>query len=200
MATRVSAPRGGNPVLHQTGEIGRWYPARHMRIPSLRSAARRSIAVLATAWVVIASATTDARSLPGGAALRMTVPELQQAQPDLKRVPHPARLAGGLVGSWSAGAIDVAGVPLTPTFYFADGQLERVEYLAREGGPAAFPALLAWARQAWGAELSAADPGGEYASWATEDMDAYLQQASTPSGAQVRLVVKRRVLKDASEL
>lgn len=186
------------------GPPARWYPARHMRHPRSRSAARWTAAALATAWLTagassFASAATEPRSLPGGTALGMTVPELQ-AQTALKRVPHPARLAGGLVGSWSAGPIDVAGVALTPTFYFADGHLERVEYLARDGGPVAFPALLAWARQSWGAELAAADPEGAYASWATDDMDVYLQQAGTAQGAQVRLVIRHRVLKDASEL
>lgn len=171
-----------------------------MRIPSFRAAARWSAVVLAMAWLTIPCAAADRPSLPGGAALQMTVPELQQAQPGLKHVAHPSRLAGGLVGSWSAGAIDVAGVALTPTFYFADGRLERVEYLARDGGRAAFSALLGWARNAWGTELAATDPEGAYASWTTEDMDTYLQLAGASPGGQVRLVVKQRVLKDAAEL
>jgi hypothetical protein len=171
-----------------------------MRISPSSSAARWLAAVLATAWLATAAAAPDPRSLPGGVTLRMTVPELQQAQPTVKRVPHPARLAGGLVGSWSGGAVDVAGLTLTPTFYFAEGQLERVEYLARDGGATGYSALLAWARGSWGAELGATDPGSAYASWSTEAMDIYLQLASTAPGAPVRLVVKHRLLKDASEL
>lgn len=158
------------------------------------------MALLATAWLAFASAAPQSRPLPGGVVLRMTLPELQQAQPALKRVPRPARLAGDLVGNWSSPAIDVAGVALTPTYFFANGQVQRVEYLAREGSPATYSALLAWARQSWGAELTAADAGGAYASWATGDMDAYLQLAGAPSDGQVRLVVRQRVLKDASEL
>ena len=154
-------------------------------------------------WLVLmagacsAIAPARAQALPGGAALGMSVPQLQQVEPALKRVPRPARLAGGLVGSWSADTVEVAGVALTPTFFFAEGELRRVEYLARDGGPAAFDALLGWARGAWGAELASTAPEGAYASWDRDDMQVYLQLAGT---TLVRLVVKRQVEKDASEL
>lgn len=157
-------------------------------------------ALLASASLALATASAQAQPVPGGVELGMTLPQVRQAQPALKRVPHPARLAGGLVGSWSAHALDVAGVELEPTFFFADGQLQRVEYLARDGGPAAFEALRAWARGTWGADQGANDPESAYAYWASGDIDAYLQLANTAHGAQVRLVVKQRVLKDASEL
>lgn len=160
----------------------------------------RPAAWLAAACIAIASFAAHAQSLPGGFTLGMTVPQLQQAEPALRRVPHPARLAGGLVGSWSGHAIDVAGVALTPTFFFAEGQLRRVEYLARDGGPAAFAALLAWARGMWGEELAANAPEGAYASWEREDTQVYLQRAGAARGEQVRLVTKQRVLKDAGEL
>jgi hypothetical protein len=58
--------------------------------------------------------------------------------------------------------------------------------------------LLAWARRGWGAELAANAPEGTYASWSGDDGDVYLQKPA--SGGPVRLVVKRRVLKDAGEL
>ncbi|WP_239024241.1 hypothetical protein [Ramlibacter humi] len=166
-----------------------------MRFRFLSRAARTLIALAA-----FACATSIAGPLPGGLSLGMTVPEMQQAQPGLKRVPHPARLAGGLVGSWSADEVRLAGVALLPTFYIADGQLARVEYLAREGGPASYSSLLAWARGTWGAELASNAPEGSYASWEGEEVDAYLQLANTAAGPQTRLVIKRRVLKDASEL
>lgn len=149
---------------------------------------------------LVAPLAARAETLPGGVALDMTVAQLQQAQPDLKRVPRPARLAGGLVGRWSGSTVEVAGVSLTPTFFLAEGELRRVEYLARESGPAVFAALLEWARGKWGAELAASAPEGAYASWTNPDLDAYLQLASAASGAQVRLVVKQRVVKDAGEL
>lgn len=156
--------------------------------------------LLATVGVAIMTVSAHAQAIPGGVELGMTLPQLRQAQPALKRVRHPVRLAGGLVGSWSAHAIEVAGVPLEPTFFFAEGQLQRVEYLARDGGPASFDALRAWARGTWGADQGANDPESAYAYWASGEVDAYLQLADTAHGAQVRLVVKQRVLKDASEL
>ncbi|HEY1231225.1 MAG TPA: hypothetical protein VGF26_28315 [Ramlibacter sp.] len=152
------------------------------------------------ALLPVAAAAAGPGSLPGGSGLGMTVPELQRVEPALKRVPHPARLAGGLVGSWSGTAIDLAGLTVSPTYFFAEGQLQRIEFLARDRGPVAYAALLAWARAAWGAELAAADPGSAYASWSMEGFDAYLQLASPAPAGQVRLVVKQRVVKDASEL
>lgn len=171
---------------------------RSCRFPLLRHGAATVFAALAFAHASIAGAAET--PLPGGGVLGMSVPQLQEAQPALKRVPHPARMAGGLVGMWSAAAVPVAGLALVPTYYFAEGQLRRVEYLAATGGPAAFDALLSWARAAWGAELAQAAPEGAYASWATDDVDAYLQLAGNTAGAQVRLVIKQRVLKDAGEL
>jgi hypothetical protein len=168
-----------------------------MRIPRLIFAARQAGLLF---LIGCAAAQAAPQPLPGGVALGMSLPQLQQALPQLKRVPHPARLAGGLVGAWSADALDASGVSLTPTFYFADGQLQRVEYLARPGGPEAFAALIAWARSAWGAELSANEPEGAYASWSSDEADAYLQLTNAAHGGQLRFVVKRRVLKDAGEL
>ena len=156
--------------------------------------------VFAVAALAIACCAARAQALPGAVSLGLTLPELQQSHPSLWRGPQPARLAGGLVVMWSEADIDVAGVAVTPTFFFADGQLQRVEYLARDGAPASYAALLAWGRSQWGAELAANAHEGAYASWSTGDMDAYLQLANTARGEQVRLVVKRRVEKDAGEL
>jgi hypothetical protein len=131
----------------------------------------------------------------------MSLQQLQQAVPALKPVAHPAHLAGGLVGRWSGPAIELAGAALTPTFFFAEAQLRRVEYLAAaEDGAAAFDPLLAWGRAAWGPELASRNPEGAYATWANGEVDAYLQQAIAPQGPRVRLVIKRRLVKDGSDL
>lgn len=143
------------------------------------------------------SLSVHAQALPGGAQLGMNVPQLQQAVPGLKPVPHPVRMTGGLVGSWSAPAVDVAGAQLTPTFFFAAGELQRIEYLAADG-TGVFDTLLGWGRTTWGQELASQSPEGSYATWSAPDLDAYLQQTTSPQ--RVRLVVKRRVAKDASEL
>jgi hypothetical protein len=150
---------------------------------------------VAAACALFACASAQAQALPGGAQLGMAVPQLQQAVPGLKPVPHPAHLAGGLVGSWSGPTIDVAGAALVPTFFLAEGQLARVEYLAT---PEAYAPLLAWGRAQWGAELASDSPEGTYATWSNGEFDAYLQE--THGRPQVRLVIKRRVLKDASAL
>jgi len=137
----------------------------------------------------------QAQALPAGVHLGMTAQQLRQVVPGLHPVPRPARLAGGLVGRWAGPAIQVAGVALTPTFFFAKGRLARVEYVASAPPPGAYDKLLAWGRRKWGPELAQRSPEGTYASWARDEVDAYLQQAS-----QVRLVIKQRMVKDASEL
>jgi hypothetical protein len=153
------------------------------------------VAALATGALTL-SANAQAQAVPGGARLGMTVPQLRHAVPSLQRVPRPTRLSGGLAGSWSAPPLHVAGVALKPTVYFAAGELRRVEYLATDPAPSAFGALRKWGRARWGAELGAWDPDASFASWASDDVDAYLQR----SGPKLRLVLKRRELKDASEL
>ena len=166
---------------------------------AFRSACASRVAAFACAALLAGAA--QAQALPGGGVLGMSQGQLQQAVPALRHVAHPARLAGGIVGRWAGPAVRLAGVELEPTYFFADDQLQRVEYLALPAdGRQAFEALLAWGRTAWGAELSSQGPEGSYANWSADDTDIYLQQSASPRGAQVRLVVKRRVLKDASEL
>lgn len=130
----------------------------------------------------------------------MNVQQLRKAVPALKALRRPVRLAGGLVARWSGPAAAIAGVTLVPTYFFAGGELRRVEYLATNAGASAFAALLHWGRASWGVELATQDPGAASASWSTDDMDIYLQHASGAQVPRLRLVVKRRALKDASEL
>lgn len=139
-----------------------------------------------------------AEVLPGGVQLGMSALDLQQAVPGLQRVRRPQHLAGGLVGRWSGPSVQVAGIALTPTFFFQHEELLRVEYDARrDAGSQAFDALLAWGRTAWGQELASQSPEGVYATWSDTELDAYLQRTNADA---VRLVIKRRVLKDDSEL
>lgn len=166
-----------------------------------RSAALTALAAFVTMAGMGCPLGALAQDLPAGVSLGMTVPQLQQAVAGLTPVPRPARLAGGLVGSWAGPALQLAGVDLTPTFFMAQGQLRRVDYLAADRHSAtAFDALLAWARTAWGQELASQAPEGAYASWTQGELDAYLQQTSATGRPQVRLVIKRRALKEAGEL
>ncbi len=160
---------------------------------ALRSACAAALLALATA--------ASAQPLPSGIALGMHVSELRQAVPELRRVPRPARLAGGLVGSWSGPDIDIAGTTMVPTFYFAGDVLQRVEYA--NAGPTpdpAFDSLLAWGRTQWGQELASSSPEASYATWTREDMSVYLQKTLPPQRPSVRLVFKRIVAVDASTL
>jgi hypothetical protein len=120
-------------------------------------------------------------------------------------VPRPQRLAGGLAGSWRAASTTIAGLSFEPIFYFADGALRRMEWVADADaqpdlGAAAFASLVAWGRNAFGPELASNDPGSAYAAWVQADTDVYAQRTSDPRHASIRLVYKVRQVKDASEL
>lgn len=143
----------------------------------------------------------DSQALPGAVRLGMSLPQLRLAVPQLSPLPHAIHLAGRLVGKWSAPAVTVADVALTPIFFFADGELHRVEFSAgHDGGTdVKFAALRTWGRSCWGPELATRGPEGVYASWSTQDLDIYLRQSSAPTSV-LRLVVKDRIVKDGSEL
>jgi len=155
---------------------------------------------------LLAAGALHAQTLPPGVRLGMSAEELQAALPAAERVQRPQRLGGGLVGSWRAAPVEMAGLLFEPTFFFAASELRRVEYVASaqstpDAGAAAFAALVQWGRGAFGNELSSRDPGSAYAAWVSNDTDIYVQQQSgDPRRASVRLVYKARQLRDGSEL
>jgi hypothetical protein len=160
---------------------------------------------LAGALFALGAAAAHAQALPPGVQLGMSEDQLRAALPGLEHVQRPLRLAGGLAGSWRAAPSVIAGLPFEPVFYFAGGELRRVEWSAAveqlpDLGAAAFGEILAWGRSNFGPELASSDPGSAYAAWVQGDADIYVQRNSDPRHASVRLVYKMRVLKDGSEL
>ncbi|RRH85063.1 hypothetical protein EH244_23470 [Variovorax beijingensis] len=163
------------------------------------------VRAFAAGAAVFAAGALHAQALPPGVRLGMTPGELQAAMPALERVQRPQRLAGGLIGSWQAAPVWMAGLVFEPIFFFADSQLRRVEFLASaqalpDGGAAAFAELLRWGRGAFGGELASNDPGTAYAAWTSEAADVYLQHVRDARRASVRLVYKARQVRDGSEL
>jgi len=135
----------------------------------------------------------------------MTAQELHAALPSAETVSRPQRLSGGLLGSWRGEPAPIAGLMFKPTYYFAGGELKRVEYDASapgqpDGADAAFAALLRWGRDNFGAELAALDPGSTYVSWSSGDLDVILQRTGDVHRANLRLIYKQRQLRDASGL
>ncbi|MDN6883562.1 hypothetical protein QMO14_08140 [Variovorax sp. CAN2819] len=160
---------------------------------------------LAASAILLASGALHAQALPPGVRLGMSAEELQAALPAAERVHRPQRLGGGLVGSWRAAPVEMAGLLFEPTFFFAASELRRVEYAASaqsapDAGAAAFASLVQWGRGVFGNELASRDPGSAYAAWVSGDTDVYVQQLSDPRRASVRLVYKARQLRDGSEL
>jgi hypothetical protein len=155
----------------------------------------------ALACLVASLASAQAQDLPGAVQLGMTPQQLRQVVPDLQPVHRPVRLAGGLVGSWTGPPAALAGVPMAPTYFFADGELRRIEYLASSDADAqAYDALLAWGRKTWGPELASQGPEGAYATWNSDTTEVYLQRTGDARRPQLRLVIKAAAGKDASEL
>ena len=146
------------------------------------------------------AAPTFAEDMPGGAQLGMSADQLAQSVPSLTKVRRPVRMTGGLVGSWSGSSTEIGGVRMTPTYFFAEGELRRIEYFYESSHTSAdFDALVAWGRGRWGQEVTSYGPRTTYASWAKDDVDAMIQQTEGSPG-QLRFIVKERVLKDASQL
>ena len=167
--------------------------------------ARASRILSVGAIVAVASVAAHAQALPPGVHLGMTAQELQAALPTAEPVSRPQRLSGGLVGSWRGESAPIAGLMFKPTFYFAGGQLKRVEYDASaqgqpDGGEGAFSALLQWGRGIYGTELAALDPGSTYVSWSSGELDVVLQRTGDAHRANLRLIYKQRQLRDGSEL
>lgn len=165
----------------------------------------RLIRTLCALGLLAAAGVLHAQALPSGVRLGMTADELRAALPGLERVQRPQRLAGGLAGTWRAAPTTMAGLRFEPVFFFAGGELRRVEWAAAtdaqpDRGAAAFAEIIAWGRSNFGPELGSSDPGSAYAAWVQGDTDVYAQRISDPRHASVRLVYKSRQLRDASEL
>ncbi|SEA67840.1 hypothetical protein [Variovorax sp. YR216] len=171
----------------------------------MRSPLLRLLYLSVGALVGAASLAAHAQSLPPGVHLGMTAQELQAALPAAEPVPRPQRLSGGLLGSWRGEPATIGGLMFKPTYYFAGGELRRIEYDAStqgvpDGGEAAFSSLLQWGRAAFGNELAALDPGSTYVSWSSGELDVLLQRTGDARRASLRLIYKQRQLRDASEL
>lgn len=159
-------------------------------------------------WLIACSlaGALHAQELPPGVALGMTPDALRAALPTVERVARPVRIAGGLAGSWRGQPAQIAGLTFEPTFYFAGGELRRVEWVALpqadgDRGAEAYAELLGWGRSRFGAEMASRDPGSALASWVEGDADVYAQRIDDPRRApSVRLVYKLRRLRDASQL
>jgi hypothetical protein len=159
---------------------------------------RRALALACLAALLSGA---HAQDLPDAVQLGMTPQQLRQAVPGLQPVHRPVRLAGGLAGSWTSPPAALAGVAMAPTYFFADGELRRIEYVAPPDADAqAWNALLAWGRKAWGPELASQAPEGAYATWNSDRMEVYLQRTGDARRPQLRLVIKAVEGKDASEL
>ena len=104
-----------------------------------------------------------AQGLPAGVALGMTASDLTRLVPQLERVRHPPRMSGGLVGTWRSKRIQMFGMIGQQTYYFADDQLRRVEFVGAvedaESDAEVFDRLIGKSRKAGQAGIEIAAKG-----------------------------------------
>ena len=131
-----------------------------------------------------------AQGLPPGVMLGMSASDPRRALPQVQAVPRPPRTAGGLVGPRRSADVAVQGVTGQQDYYFAGGQLRRVEFVgsAAEGADnaQAFDRLVSWGRSVYGQEVGANDDPAQYAQWRVGDTQVYAEQSTRPDN--VRLV------------
>lgn len=153
-----------------------------------------------TAALGLPVAAQAAPDLPGGVRLGMSLEQLREAVPDATALRHPVHMAGGLVGSLAGPPLQLAHVAFVPTYFFANGLLSRIEYVAHGADAAsAFDAVAGWCTAQWGPMLRADEPEGAYATWSADDAGIYLQETAQ-AGPLLRLVIRLRAARDASAL
>jgi hypothetical protein len=165
-------------------------------------------AVAALAALAAAPSGALAQTLPPGVHLGMTADELQAAGLDLQRVRRPERMPGGALGVWSqAGQVGDDDMSFDVTYFMRGPVLDRVELVmtsAREGVAASYERVVGVLRGQFGAELRSRSPAGtavdETASWAAEGEDVAVYMTGAKDAAKVRVIYKRRTVKDASTL
>ncbi len=130
--------------------------------------------------------------------------QLASRLPALQAVRAPRRLSSGAVGSLRVPDAQYGGLHFEQTLYLAHQKLQQTELVMAAPAPAEVAALAGSLRAQLGAELASSfsTPGGlvETASWVSGDADITLFHAVPPARPGVRLVIKQRQLRDASEL
>ena len=171
---------------------------------ALRRCGQRGLRLAVMSVMALVWLPASAQELPAGVRFGMGVDDLRTVLPTAEVVRRPERLAGGLAGTWRLADTQVAGLAGSQVFYFAAGQLRRVEFQADtgavpDGGAAAFDRLLAWGRERYGPERPAQDAVARIAGWSDAGQDLYLRLATQPR-ASLKLVFSARPPRDDRQL
>ena len=166
------------------------------------SALNLSLRALALTSAALAVAAANAQEMAPGVVLGMSATDLVHALPQLEHVRRPPRLGGGMVGAWRADGVQMLGLTGQQTYYIADRQLRRIEFVGttpdRLDNGAAFERLVSWGRTTYGQEVASADPGSRIAEWNTGDGSVYVPWDDLRG--EIRLVYQLRVERDAGQL
>ena len=165
-------------------------------------------AIMAFALALLFVGPALAQALPPAIHVGMSSDELQAAGLDLRRVSRPERMANGARGLWQQTAQPGDdGLVFDITYFVRGASVDRIDLqlaAAPDGPMAAYERIVATLRTQLGSELRSKESVGnslsETASWAAKDQDVAAYLSGARDAEKVRIVYKRRELKDASTL
>ncbi|MES2399394.1 MAG: hypothetical protein V4573_05350 [Pseudomonadota bacterium] len=142
--------------------------------------------------------------LDNTALLGMTSAELASRLPPTQTVRPPRRLSSGAVASLRVPDALYDGLHFEQTLYLAHQKLQQTDLVMTSPAPDQIATLLQSLRRQLGAELASsyATPEAviDTATWVSGDADVTLFYSTLPERPSVRLVIRQRQLRDASEL
>ncbi|MES2189679.1 MAG: hypothetical protein V4454_06115 [Pseudomonadota bacterium] len=142
--------------------------------------------------------------LDNAALLGMTAGELASRLPSTQTLRPARRLSSGAVGSLRIPDALYDGLHFEQTLYLAHQKLQQTDLVMASPAPDQIAALLQSLRRQLGDGLASSyttpDAMIDTATWVSGDADVMLFYSTLPERPSVRLVIKQRQLRDASEL
>jgi hypothetical protein len=142
--------------------------------------------------------------LDNTALLGMSAGELASRLPPMQTVRAPRRLSSGAVGSLRVPDVLYEGLHFEQTLYLSHQKLQQTDLVMASQEPGQVAALLQSMRRQLGDGLvssyATSDAVIDTATWVSGDADVVLFYSIPPGRPSVRLVIKHRQLRDASEL
>jgi hypothetical protein len=150
----------------------------------------------ACSWSQTVSANVD--------LLGMRHEQVQTRLAGIQSVRSPRRLSSGALGSLRVPDLICEGIHFEQTLFFSHQKLAQMELVPISPGAGAYGDLVQSLRVQLGPELASSsstpDTVMETASWVTGDADVMLFRSGRPGNPGLRLVIRQRLLPDASEL
>ncbi|MES2512263.1 MAG: hypothetical protein V4625_20235 [Pseudomonadota bacterium] len=165
---------------------------------------RRLMLMSLTVMCGLCSAAHAQDVLDNTGLLGMSAGELTSRLPGIQAVRAPRRLSSGALGSLRVPDALYGGLHFEQTLYLAHQKLQQTDLVLNSPEPGQVDTLMQTLRARLGPELassfSTSDALIDTASWVNGDADVTLFHVAPPARPGIRLVIKQRQLRDASEL